>query len=332
MPLLYVSTGTGPYNETIDPIAITEWQWMASYDVNLATRFGLRECGAGASTRAGIPVTCCGSPIPTTAAGRFYETFGNSLAGTFTRDLKRSRFADRRVNARAWYRAWPPEQELRWSMRNNTNYMQTGVLASLQLAARNTDTLLMNFWQKGFNSLEKGRTRPPHAFHIPASQRDKAKLHHLLWLLDRHAIELHRAEEDLALGNEVTVRAGDFVVRMDQPYRNFAKTLLSRQDFPEDAAHGPYDDIAWSLDLMLGIDARAIDDPAVLEADLTLLESVPELAGSSDAAERWIVDHRGQSQLAGPGLDLGRSARARAPRTLGIPPRGLADPGRRRPR
>ena len=42
VPLLYASMGTGPYNDTIDPITITEWQWLSSYDVSQATKLGLR--------------------------------------------------------------------------------------------------------------------------------------------------------------------------------------------------------------------------------------------------------------------------------------------------
>ena len=42
VPLLYVSTGTGPYNESIDPITVTEWQAFSSHEVSEATRLGLR--------------------------------------------------------------------------------------------------------------------------------------------------------------------------------------------------------------------------------------------------------------------------------------------------
>ena len=75
------------------------------------------------------------------------------------------------MNERAWYRAWPPPKELRWSLRDNTNYMQTGALASLRYAARNRKELLMNFWQKGHNAIEAGKTRGVRGFVIPAAQR-----------------------------------------------------------------------------------------------------------------------------------------------------------------
>jgi hypothetical protein len=41
VPYLYVSTGTGPYNPNLDPIAVSEWQWMANKEVNDLTAAGL---------------------------------------------------------------------------------------------------------------------------------------------------------------------------------------------------------------------------------------------------------------------------------------------------
>ena len=127
----------------------------------MATRLGLRGVWSWGFYTGWYPGYLIWMVNNHNGVGRFYETFGNSNAGTFTRDLKRSRFANHRINSRQWYRAWPPEKTIEWSLRNNTNYMQTGVLASLQLAARNRDTLLMNYWQKSFNSLQRGRNEKP---------------------------------------------------------------------------------------------------------------------------------------------------------------------------
>lgn len=304
VPLLYVSTGTGPYNETIDPIAVTEWQWLASYDVGQATRLGLRGVWSWGFYTGWYPGYLLWVTNTHNALGRFYETFGNSHPGTFVRDLRRSSYAGSRVNAREWYRAWPPEQELEWSLRNNTNYMQTGVLASLQLAARNGETLLLGYWQKGLNSLERGRREPPHAFHVPAGQDDRGALHHLLWLLHQHRVEVHRASAAVELAGRDAVPAGDFVVRLDQPYGNFARTLLGRQRFPSTAEHPPYDDVSWSLPLMLGLEVHAVDDPAVLAARLERVGDVPALPGDVGEGRRWVVPHRGQAALASLGWAL----------------------------
>ncbi|MCA9696577.1 MAG: hypothetical protein KC431_03545, partial [Myxococcales bacterium] len=88
--------------------------------------------------------------------------------------------------------------------------------------------------------------------------------------------------------------------RMDQPHRNFAKTLLLPQPFPKSAADNqkPYDDVAWSLDYMLGVTVTPVDDPAALGLAGRRLSAVPELPGTVEAGSRWIIEHRGQAALA----------------------------------
>lgn len=285
VPLLYVSTGTGPYNETIDPITVTEWQLMSSYDVSECTKLGLRGVWTWGFYDGWYPGYLLWVTNNHNGVGRFYETFGNSHPGTWTRKLKDAQYAGRRVNSRQWYRPWPPEKEIPWSLRNNTNYMQTGVLAALQFAAKHGETFLYNFWKKGSNAVERGRSEAPYAFRIPFDQRDRGNLRHLLWLLWRHKVEVHRAEDA-------------YIVRLNQPYRNLAKTLLMKQDFPRTAELPPYDDVAWSFDYMLGVDIKPVDDPSILTAPLERVVDAPQIPGRAAAAKRWIVDHRGQTALA----------------------------------
>jgi hypothetical protein len=301
VPLLYVSGGTGPYNESIDPITITEWQWIASYEVSQTTKLGLRGVWTWGFYTGWYPGYLLWVTNNHNAIGRFYETFGNGHPGTFERKLDKAEYADRRLNSRQWYRAWPPEKKITWSLRNNTNYMQTGVLASLQLASRHGEELLMSFWQKGRNAVDKGGREAPYAFVVPAEQRDRGALHKLLWLLSRHRIEVHRAAATAKLGagdDAPVVKAGDYVVRMDQPYRNFAETLLQKGEFPKSADTTPYDDVAWSLDYMLGVDVKPIAEGSVLAIAMERVIGVPELPGTVEDGSRWIVDHRGQASLA----------------------------------
>ncbi|NNG15729.1 MAG: hypothetical protein HKM89_04550, partial [Gemmatimonadales bacterium] len=198
--------------------------------------------------------------------GRFYETFGNSSARTMTRDLSRSTYAGKKVTTQQWYRANPPPDEVEWSLRNNTNYMQAGVLSSLTLAARNGPTLLYNFWKKGANTLALGRTQAPHGWVIPARQRDRDRLAYLVNQLRHHGIEVHRATKDFSL-DEKKFRAGDYLVRLDQPYGSFARNLLAIQKFPEDADHRPYDDVSWNMGFHYGVETVAINDTTIFQLD-----------------------------------------------------------------
>ncbi|MFQ5551614.1 MAG: M14 family zinc carboxypeptidase, partial [Gemmatimonadales bacterium] len=258
VPLLYVSTGTGPYNRTVDPITITEWQTMANWDVQTLTQQGAPGTWSWGFYDGWWPGYALWISINHNAIGRFYETFGNSGADTYLRDLRGSRYAGDSVTTQQWYRPWPPTAKVLWSLRNNTNYMQAGVLASLDFTARNRRELLRNFWQKSLNSMQRGIDASPHAFVIPPldEQRDPRRAAYLVNQLMRHGIEVHRATDTLS---------GSYVVLLNQPYRDFAVNLLTSQEYPSAARYPPYDDIAWTLGYMYGVEVEAVDDRAALD-------------------------------------------------------------------
>jgi hypothetical protein len=70
---------------------------------------------------------------------------------------------------REWYRGIPipPGAANNFSRRNNTNYMQTGVLSALQLTAAFPNLIVDNFYRKTKNSIESGKTEAPYGFVIP---------------------------------------------------------------------------------------------------------------------------------------------------------------------
>src|SRR2546429_5432641 len=41
LPILYIMTGTGPYNAWLDPIVISEWQEMAYHEIEEMTKRGV---------------------------------------------------------------------------------------------------------------------------------------------------------------------------------------------------------------------------------------------------------------------------------------------------
>ena len=309
VPLLYVSTGTGPYNETVDPLAVAEWHLMAQHDIASATAQGLPGVWTWGFYDGWWPGYLLWISNNHNGIGRFYETFGNAGANTYTRDLSNQRYAGDSATSRTWYRPSPPTRHLRWSARDNVNFMQTGVLASLEYAANNGRTLLRNFWQKGLNSINRGRTEKPHGYVIPAPerQRDPRRAAYLVNQLRRHGIEVHRR----TAGDS----AGDFVIKLDQPYRNFAVTLLAKQNFPSSAQWPPYDDVAWTLGLMYGVDVKEINEPAVLSWGglAAVTDSVTYRGSVRGEGNVFAVPYRAQSEVL-PALHWlrGKAARSRA--------------------
>ncbi len=135
VPLLYISTGHGPYNRAIDPVTISEWTQLGHHEAGALAAQGLPGVWTWGFWDGWWPGYLNSVANTHHSVGRFYETFGNSSAGTFDRDLSESTFAGKPVTEVQWYRPWPPGKKVRWSLRNNTNYMQAGVLEALEYAA-----------------------------------------------------------------------------------------------------------------------------------------------------------------------------------------------------
>jgi hypothetical protein len=293
VPLLYVSTGTGPYNPHHDPIIVSEWQLLANHDVAALTALGLPGVWTWGFFDGWWPGYAMWVANNHNSIGRFYETFGNAGADTYVRDLSTARYAGELVTSQQWYRAWPPTKRVRWSARDNVNYMQAGVLASLEFTADNGEQLVRNFWRKGLNSMTRGREQKPHAYLIPAlaKQRDPRRAAYLVNQLRRHGLEVHRR----TTGDST----GDFVVLLNQPYRDLAVTLLGVQRFPQAAQYPPYDDIAWTLGYLYGADVKAVDDSAVFRWSglEQLRDSVAVTSVVRGGGAVYVVDYRAQSEL-----------------------------------
>jgi hypothetical protein len=265
IPLLAVWTGTGPYNVNLDPIILSEWHALAFHEVTTLTGFGMPGVWTYGFGEGWAHIYADSVAINHNAIGKGYETFGNGTAETVERylDPDDERFTGKPVTEADWYRTSPPPKKFKWSLRDNTNYMETGVLAALQYTAQNGAEMLRNFWRRGRNAVKKGESEKPYAVLIPERQDDARRLAAMVDLLRAHGIEVGRAREAFRV-KEGDYPAGTYVVRMDQPYRGYALDLLLPQKYPADKApYEAYDDVAWSLPVSFGVETKVVDDPAV---------------------------------------------------------------------
>lgn len=286
VPLLYISTGTGPYNENVDPITIGEWQTIANHEMTTLAAQGMPGVFNWAFYDGWWPGYGIWVANNHNSVGRFYETFGNAGADTYLRDISRSRYAGDSATSREWYRPDPPAGNIWWSARNNTNYMQAGVLASLTYAADNATTLLRNFYQKSVNNTKTGETGDIKMFHIPSDQRDLVMAAYLVNQLQRQGIEVHQAEN------------GDYAVLLNQPYSKLAVDLLTEQKYPQDAKFPPYDAIAWTLGYMYGVEVAAVDSLAFEVDELSLITDLITYDGSvSGDGNTFALNYEAESSV-----------------------------------
>ncbi len=290
IPLMAIGTGTGPYNDFIDPITISEWQEMANHDVTALASQGLPGAFTWAYTEGWYPGFIDWIANNHNSVGRFYETLGNFGANTYLRDLSEETYAGDPVTSKQWYRPDPATQLVNWSFRDNINYTEAAVLAALSYTSDNASPLLENFYKKGLNSIKKGKEGKIRAFVIPAEQHDPVMVAYLINQLRKQHIEVHRAD----MGKNKM----DYVVLLDQPYRNLAVSLLTKQDFPKDAKFPPYDDIAWTLGYLYGVDVRAEDTVKYAASNLKLLSGDVKYAGEiNGTGDNYTLKYKGQNTL-----------------------------------
>jgi hypothetical protein len=291
IPLLQTWNGTGPYNPNLDPIVTSEFLEMSFHEVTTLTAMGMPgvwtwDFGEGFGHHYLESVAMNHNSI-----GRGYETFGNATAETVTRTI------DGASLTREWFRPLPAPRTFAWSMRNSVNYMQTACLAILDYTARHGKDMLRNFYRKGFNSWQKGSTQPPYAFVIPVDQADPGRAAAMINLLRRQQIEVARAGAPFEV-SEGRFPAGAYVVRLDQPYRNYAVDLLTPQHFPPNAEHEPYDDVSWALPVHYGVRSVAIADPRIAQVSLEPLVQDVQPAGSvKGSGAAFLLADRGQEAL-----------------------------------
>jgi hypothetical protein len=300
IPLLSIWTGTGPYNVNLDPIILTEWHAIAFHEVTTLTGFGMPGVWTYGFGEGWAHIYADSVAINHNAIGRGYETFGNGTAETVERylDPDDERYTGKAVTEADWYRTSPPPKKFKWSLRDNTNYMETGVLAALQYAAMNGEGMLRNFWRRGRNAVKKGDTEKPYAVAIPEKQDDPRRLAAMIDLLRAHGIEVSRANTAFKV-KEGDYPAGTYLVRMDQPYRGYALDLLLPQKYPADKApYEAYDDVAWSLPVSFGVATKPVEDEAVRRVETTPVAAPVPLRGRVDGdGPVFLVRDSGQEGL-----------------------------------
>jgi hypothetical protein len=298
VPFLYISTGTGPFNPALDPLMIDEWHRMGFHEMDELTQRGLPGVWVHGFWDGWAPNYLFWLGAGRNTVARFYETFGNRWPTTEKRVV-------RGASDRAWYRQNPPLPAVSWSLRNNVNYQQSGVLFALNDMARNRERFLQRFYDMGKRSIAKATTEGPAAWVIDGSQKRQGQVRDLLALLQRQGIEVHQADEEFSMTTNwppakgekkpepVKFAKGSYVVRMDQPYSRLADTLLDVQFVRGEER--VYDDTGWTLGLLKNVNVQRVVNPDVLKVKMR-----PFTAAAHDPSKMTtrIVRNHAETDLA----------------------------------
>ncbi|HUQ84358.1 MAG TPA: M14 family zinc carboxypeptidase, partial [Gemmatimonadaceae bacterium] len=329
VPFMYISTGTGPYNDEFDPITISEWHTLAYQEITELTRRGLAGVWTHGFYDGWAPNYMMAITQFHNSTGRFYETYTAGGAECQTVDLGAA------AAGRSWDRPNPPVNGVKWCIRSNINYQQSGVLIGIKYVGDHRTTFLENNVAKAERMIARGTTSGPYAFVVPREQRHSAEAADLINLFRVQAAEIHEATSEFTVergarviedrgplpastsgaparpaapaatdttraadttarnvatapgrgagrgqppAGPLTVRAGDWIVRMDQPYTQMIRTMLAVQRYkPDDPS--PYDDTGWTIDELRHVDTYTINDSTILSKPMRKLTADATVGG-----------------------------------------------------
>jgi hypothetical protein len=318
--------GDGPYNAWLDPLLTNEWQMIGWNNVQEMTRYGMPGVFAHGDFDTWSPGYLMFIAATHNGISRLYETFGNGgTAETVDRTLSPSDYE------RSWFKQNPAIPRVKWSLRNNNNYEQTGLLVSLSYIANNRHLFLENFYEKSKRSINKPKVEGPAAYVFSANDPRLGAQSDLLRILQMQAIEITRATSaftvsvpakraaaaaggrggrggaaaaDAAPGAPATETrefpAGSYIVRMDQPYSRIADALLDYQYWsPSDPQKNPYDDTGWTFPEGFNVQAVRVTDVKVLDVPSTAVTgTITAPGGVNGTGAVFAINHNGDNALA----------------------------------
>jgi hypothetical protein len=285
---LYASTGTGPYNDALDPITVDEWWMMAENDVMEMAKRGVPGVWTYGFYDGWVPNYMFFIAHEHNATGRFYEVqsylTGNpqndsSGIGTVTPGAT--------VTSKEWFRPNPPLASIKWGPRNNTNIQESAILFALNRVATDKHLFLENYWLKNKRAVDKGKNGPTYGWVIPAAQTRKADAADAVNDLRTQGLEINRATSSFKAGN-VNVQAGDYIVRGDQPFRTLADMYFSIQNYAPQNPR-PYDDTGWTFQFMRDIKLQTVTDKSLLDQPMTLITSEVKAPGGIEGTGPVVV-------------------------------------------
>ena len=119
-----------------------------------------------------------------------------------------------------------------WHVRDIVEQQKIAAIATLDMAARNRETVLRNAYLKATRQTQRGAEGETVAFVIPAEQHDHLTMRKMVNKLLGQGIEVHQAAAAFTHDGRV-YGAGTYVVSMAQPKRGVIRWLLGRTFYPD---------------------------------------------------------------------------------------------------
>jgi hypothetical protein len=119
-----------------------------------------------------------------------------------------------------------------WRVRDIVEQQKIAAWATVDLAARNRETVLWNMYLKGIRQTERGAAGAVKAYAIEANQHDRNTVKKLANMLINSGVEVHQTTGQLIVEGRV-YSPGSFIVSMAQPKQGLVRWMLGRTFYPD---------------------------------------------------------------------------------------------------
>ena len=175
-----------------------------------------------------------------------------------------------------------------WRVRDIVENQKIAAWATVDLAARNRETLLWNMYLKGTRQTERGANGDVKAYVIAATQHDPLTAKKFVNMLLNSGVEVHQSKGQFIADGRVYA-PGSFVVTMAQPKQGLVRWMLGRTFYPDntytrdkdDNPIRPYDMSTDTFAEFMGVRSDPVGER--ISADLVKLTAHVPLVGTVTA-------------------------------------------------
>ena len=222
-----------------------------------------------------------------------------------------------------------------WRVRDIVEQQKIAAWATVDLAARNRETVLRNMYLKASRQTARGADGPVKAYVLAAGQHDPLTVKKLVNMLLDSGVEVQEASSQFVVDGRV-YGAGSYVVSMAQPKQGLVRWMLGRTFYPDntftrdrdDSPIRPYDMSTDTFGEFMGVRSDPVGEP--IPVSLTKLSAHVPLdrhVASAAAPHGYRLDGRLNDSFRAVHLLLAqrrrRAPRATATGRIGTPRRRL---------
>ncbi len=212
-----------------------------------------------------------------------------------------------------------------WRVRDIVEQQKIAAWATVDLAARNRETVLRNMFLKASRQVERGRAGATKAYVLAAGQHDPLTVRKLVNMLLDSGVEVHEATAQFIVDGRV-FEPGSYVITTAQPKQALVRWMLGRTFYPDNTytrdREGnpirPYDMATDTFGEFMGVRSDAVG--AAVTAPLTKLTTRIAAVGrvAASAPHGYVLDgrlndsHRAALRLLARGIGVRRAREAAA--------------------